>query len=127
MYSTTAATVKPQCASSSQPNKIDFLTFVKGCIRNIRYDWNRDGRDFEPVDMLVTPPNQQAQAEASITLNKARDCLRGHIHAVEIFDLMREGHTGPEIQEQLKITQSEYAAAYKWIFRTLGSAGDRRQ
>lgn len=109
------------------PHKIDFPTFLRGCARSIGHGWRKGSRGAEPADRLASPVNHQAQLEASITLTKVRDGLRGHPghpHILEIFELkMNEGHTGPEIQQRLGITPQKYAAERKWISRTLRSEG----
>jgi DNA-directed RNA polymerase specialized sigma24 family protein len=101
-----------------QPQNVDFLRFVGGCIRSISYSWHRRAKRSESVDMLISPISQHMQVESSITLDWARRCLRQRVDAVNVFDLMRQGCTRAEIQRRLGINKAIYDAAYKWMLRT---------
>ena len=108
------------------PQETDFLTFLKGCIRSIASSWYRGAKNRESADTVVSRINQYEETEASITINKARDCLRSHRYAVEIFDLMvNDGCKGPEIRRRLGIAKDVYEAAYRWMYRKLEREGYR--
>ena len=108
------------------PQEIDFLTFLRGCIRSIASQWYTRARNTELPDELVSSTRHDAQTEAAIMLEKVRDTLKHRPHAVEIIDLKGYGLTAREIQERLGIRQEIYAAAVKWIERTLRQQGFRQ-
>jgi RNA polymerase sigma factor (sigma-70 family) len=108
------------------PRKVEFLTFLRGCIRSIANEWYQHARDTELPDELLSPIRHDAQAEASMMIEKIREKLKGRPHAVEIFDLKCEGRTAKEIQKHLGINEQVYAAAVKWIERGLRQRGFRR-
>ncbi len=58
-------------------------------------------------------------------IERIRETLKPRPHAVEIFDLKREGHTAKEIQERLGIRKEIYQAAAKWVERTVRKEGSR--
>jgi DNA-directed RNA polymerase specialized sigma24 family protein len=105
------------------PQKVDFFTFMRGCIRSIASEFYKGAKETESPDNLLDPTRHDAQTEAAIMIEKIRETLKDRPHAVEIFDLKRYGHTAKEIQERLGIREQVYAAAVKWIERTLKQEG----
>lgn len=77
--------------------------------------------------MLVSPVNEVARVDVSITLDRVRRSLGRRSDAVKVFDLMRHGFKGPEIRQCLGISKAIYDAVYKWIFRTCKREGYRRR
>lgn len=108
------------------PHNADFKVFLKGCIRSSASAWFKRARPTEPPDDLVFPFSHDKQVEAAITIEKIRRSLVGRPHAVEIFDLKCEGLTAEEIQLFLRISERIYAAAVKWIDRSLKQGGFRQ-
>lgn len=108
------------------PLKADFKTFMRGCIRSIASEFYKGAKDTESPDNVLDPKRHDAQTEAVIMIEKIRETLKDRPHAVEIFDLKRYGHTAKEIQERLGIREQVYAAAVKWIERTLKQEGFRQ-
>jgi len=108
------------------PQKVDFQTFLKGCIRSIANEWYKRARNTESPDELLSPTRHDAQMEAAITIENIREALKTRPHAVQIFDLKCDGLTAREIQERLGISEQIYAAAVKWIERTLRQRGFRQ-
>jgi RNA polymerase sigma factor (sigma-70 family) len=108
------------------PQKVDFLTFLRGCIRSIASDWYKRARQTELPDELLSPTMHDAQTEAAITIEKIRETLRARPQAVEIFDLKCLGLTAREIRQRLRINPQTYAAAVKWIKRRI-TEGEFRQ
>jgi len=108
------------------PHKANFKVFLKGCIRSSASAWFKRARPTEPPDDLVFPFSHDKQVEAAITIEKIRRSLVGRPHAAQIFDLKCEGLTAEEIQLLLKISERIYAAAVKWIDRTLKHGGFRQ-
>jgi RNA polymerase sigma factor (sigma-70 family) len=108
------------------PQRADFLTFLRGCIRSIASEWYKRGRNTELSDELPSPTRHDAQTEAAIMIEKIREALKPRPHAVEIFDLKCSGLTAREIQERLGVSEQVYAAAVKWIDRTLRQEGFRQ-
>jgi RNA polymerase sigma factor (sigma-70 family) len=101
------------------PQRADFLTFLRGCIKSIADSWYKRAKETESPDELISPTRHDAQTEAAITIERIRATLSARPHAVEIFDLKCQGLTAREIQERLRINEHIYAAAVKWIERTL--------
>ena len=108
------------------PLKVDFLAFLRGCIRSIASDWYEQARNTESPDELASPIRHDAQTEAAMTIERIRKALKGRPHAVEILDLKCEGLKAREIQERLGISPQIYAAAVKWIVRGLRKKGYRQ-
>jgi RNA polymerase sigma factor (sigma-70 family) len=105
------------------PQKADFRTFFRGVIRSIASDWYKHSHYTESPDTLLSPSRHDEETEAAITLDKFRERLRDRPHALEIFDLKRNGMTAREIMERLGIRKEIYLAAVKWIQRTLRKRG----
>ena len=99
--------------------RVEFLTFLRGCIRSIADEWCKRARTTELPDELSSPTKPGAQAEAAIMIEKIRERVKKRPHALAIIDLKRYGMTAREIQESLGISEGIYAAAVKWIERTL--------
>ena len=101
------------------PKKTGFIQFIGGCIRNIAFGEIRRTKDTVPAETLASPLNEEARMNEAIHLNWVHEELRllGHPYAVEIFDLLRYGYSGPEIRKILGITPQTYGAAYKWLRR----------
>lgn len=105
---------------------ISFMVFLKGCIRSSASGWFKRAKPTEPPDDLIFPFSHDKQVEAAITIETIRRLLVGRPHAVEIFDLKCEGLTAEEIQLLLRISERVYAAAVKWIDRSLKHGGFRQ-
>lgn len=108
------------------PQNVDFPGFLRGCIRSIASEWYERASDTEMPDELASPARQYAQTEAAMVIEKVRESLISRPHAVEIFDLKARGLTAREIQKNLGISEQIYAAAVKWIERTLVQEGFRQ-
>lgn len=99
--------------------RIDFLPFLRGCIRSIADEWCKRARSIDLPDDLPSPTKPGVQAEADLMLDKIRDRLKARPHAVEILDLKRDGLTAKEIQKSLAISERIYTAAVRWMNRTV--------
>lgn len=108
------------------PEKVPFIVFLAGCIRSIASDWRKSARTTDMPDDLPSTVRHDAQTEAAIMLEKIRELLKARPHATEIFDLKCLGLTSKEIQERLGLDGHLYAAAVKWIERTLRQEGFRQ-
>jgi DNA-directed RNA polymerase specialized sigma24 family protein len=109
------------------PDNVDFITFLRGCIRSIADQWYKRSRYTELRDEIPSPTRYHEQVEAAITIDEIRQLLKSRPHAVEIFDLKCLRLTGKEIQEALGISPPIYAAAVKWIARALRQGGYRSE
>jgi DNA-directed RNA polymerase specialized sigma24 family protein len=121
------------------PYKVDFVGFLRGCIRSIADDWYRKSSVGEPGDrqprytelpdgdQIASATNYQAQTEAAILIEQIYSLLRERPFAVEIFDLkLAGGLRARDIQVVLGIPKNVYDAAVKWIDRTLRRGGFRK-
>lgn len=107
--------------------KIDVSMFLRGCIRSIASHWFKRARNTELPDDLPSPRGHDRQIDAVITIAEIRQRFKARPDAVEIFDLKCLRLTGKEIQETLAISPSAYAAAVKWIARSLVKEGYRSE
>ena len=115
---------------------VDFVGFLRGCIQSIGDEWyrkssvgergSRKSRYTELPDEIVSPTNHHEQMEAAWLIERMCAALKNRPYAVEIFDLKRRGLKAKEIVKELGIPQNVYAAAVKWIDRTLQREGFRK-
>jgi DNA-directed RNA polymerase specialized sigma24 family protein len=108
--------------------EISFLGFMRGCIRSVASQWYKHSRYTELLDDPPDTRRHDKQVEAAMLIAKMREALKDRPNAVEIFDLKGKGFTAREIQEELGIPENVYAAAVKWIERTLreGTLGNEK-
>lgn len=107
------------------PQRADFLTYLRGCIRSQADNWYKSAKATELPDEVVSPFRHDARTEAVMELERIRSALKSRPNAVEILDLKCSGMKAKEIQERLGISKNIYAAAVKWIERKLREEGLR--
>ena len=108
------------------PEKVDFLPFLRGCMRSVASEWYKRARTVELPAEVPSTRRYDTQTETAILLDQLRESVMAHPLALEIFDLRCLGLTAREIQAKLGVPKRLYVAAVKWIYRTLRRARIRK-
>lgn len=117
---------------------VDFERHLKGAIRSIASKWrnqsdedeqevrleseilrtNSDGQLDNPMlAARSTDPSPERQLDVRQQLEGLRQLLDGDVVALDVFDGLRGRMTGPEIQEALGLTQTQYETVMRRIYR----------
>lgn len=123
---------------------VDFLGHLFGAVRSTAWAWRQkfdenepylesevvrtypDGKEVNPV-LNATSPALDARrvAKARDRLDHIEALLAGRPLAVLIVAGLRDKMTGPEIQEELGISRTEFETEMKWVRRTVRADRDK--
>ena len=123
---------------------VDFLGHLFGAVRSKTWAWRKqfdedepylesevvrtypDGREVNPV-LNATSPALDARrvTKARDRLDHIEALLAGRPLAVLIVAGLRDKMTGPEIQEELGISRTEFETEMKWVRRTVRADRDK--
>lgn len=117
--------------------RVDFPTHLFGAIKSIsrhireKYerqegsvDWaypvvNEEGKEIDPLqDVPSEKPNPERAFEIKEQIGKIKGALNGKELDLEVLNGLLSEMKGPEIQEILSLSQTEYETVIKRIYRT---------
>ena len=117
--------------------RVDFPTHLMGAMRSISSHWrekydrregsvewaspfiNNEGGEIEPLqDIPSEIPNPERAFEAKEQIEKLRASISDDSTGLEVLNGLLGEMKGPEIQEILSLSQTEYETVIKRIYRT---------
>jgi DNA-directed RNA polymerase specialized sigma24 family protein len=122
------------------PVEVSFANYVVSCARSINSNWNERNKREVPESQLVNsesesrtkyrepsvPPQQLARLEAREMLHQIETLFAMDALASRVMPLLAEGFTGPEIQETLGLSATDYGTVVKRMRRALEKAFPER-
>jgi DNA-directed RNA polymerase specialized sigma24 family protein len=106
------------------PQKVDFFTHLKGCIRSIANELFKQERKYVPLteelpDRYDDEFRRWANERAEQVIHDLRTRLHGNSVALKVLRCMLEGHRPAETRRILGIQANVYNAARRHIIRRL--------
>lgn len=103
------------------PQKIDFVLHLKGCMRSIADEWmqkaDREVALNPDTELASVEPDERYSTDEIIQFTRYR--LKFDAVALRVFDALYAGEFPAEIRQLLNINDRVYNAARKRIFRCM--------
>jgi DNA-directed RNA polymerase specialized sigma24 family protein len=102
-----------------KPHKVDIVTHLKGCVRSIANQYDKESRRRSDTLPDEGSSDDEKRVCRTAMLCTARLLLKPDAIALDIFNLLVEGHTARAIRTVLNIDLKTYYAARKRVSRRL--------